>query len=259
MLNTCSPQRFIDLNSESTYPYSFNFFEGRNCLDSMESYNENIKIKPSNWHYSSNPVTYTVNSQRYRCNSFDKIEWSNSIVILGCSHVFGVGVDDADTVSSQLQNLCGFNVVNLGVNGASQHFNIYNMVLLKNHGINPKAYIHVWPDSRRTLIIDSVDNIKTGGPWNNFGLPEEYSYTKLFYDQKTHINFFAFNMMISNLLAGNVPIVHATLSLNDMKTQSKDSGLQFFPILDHARDDKHPGPRSHKIMAEAINQRLKAL
>jgi hypothetical protein len=38
-------------------------------------------------------VTYTTNSDHYRCPEWDQIDWNSSILILGCSVVFGVGVD----------------------------------------------------------------------------------------------------------------------------------------------------------------------
>lgn len=259
MINVCSPQEFINFQKESTYPHTFNFFEGTDCLDSKQCYESILSNAAPDWHYRLNPITYTVNSQRYRCDDFSKIDWNNSIVIFGCSFVFGVGVDDADTLSNKLSNQLGLNVINLGVNGASQHFNLYNMILLKNHNITPKAFIHVWPESRRTLEIDSNDTVATGGPWNNYRLPKEVPYEKVFYSHRTHIHAFSFNIMNANLLANSTPIIHASFHVDNVKLQPKELGVTLLPTVDKARDNRHPGIASYESAADILNRKITRL
>jgi len=62
--------------------------------DTEELFNHNLKIMPQDWFYRTNPVNYTVNSQGYRTEEFEKIDWAQSVVIFGCSTVFGTGVSD---------------------------------------------------------------------------------------------------------------------------------------------------------------------
>ena len=160
------PQALIDLcNTDNFYPV-YDKFSG---LDSESNFKINLVNQPTDWIYRTKEVRYTLNSQHYRCESFDKIDWSNSILIFGCSITFGVGVDDEDTISARLQQHTDFKVVNLGAGASSQQFSLYNNILLKNNNIKPKAIIHLWTDSFRTFTVDEHYNIIHNGPWNNFG------------------------------------------------------------------------------------------
>lgn len=71
-----------------------------------------------------NHCHYTVNSQGYRCPEFDAIDWENSIIFFGCSHVFGIGLLDHETVANQLSLILNCPVINLGTP------NLYKYLLL---------------------------------------------------------------------------------------------------------------------------------
>ena len=56
---------------------------------------------------TSKKFTYTLNSQGYREKEWRDIDWNNSYVFLGCSHTFGVGVPNDETLPKQVQSATG--------------------------------------------------------------------------------------------------------------------------------------------------------
>lgn len=70
---------------------------------------------------TSNP-DYTTNSQGYRCPEFSPLpDGGKNVVVLGCSHTFGEGLDDEEVWASRLSKLVKSNLRfwNLGQPGAS--------------------------------------------------------------------------------------------------------------------------------------------
>ena len=86
-------------------------------------------------------ITYSLNRQGYREQEWNFIDWNNSIVCLGCSHTFGVGVPECDTIPAQLQKKLKINFVNLGIPGGCNFFSVINSANLINRNIKPKAVI----------------------------------------------------------------------------------------------------------------------
>ena len=99
-------------------------------LDNQQIYEKNCLSQPVDWHYHKNVINYTLNSHRYRTAEFNQIDWKNSIVIFGCSHTFGIGIDDDDTISSNLSKITNVPVINMGIGGTSIAFSFYNNLIL---------------------------------------------------------------------------------------------------------------------------------
>ena len=108
---------------------NYNFVGG----DNEKFYKENLLKLPENWEYRNKKVNYTLNKHNYRTDDFRKIDWLNSVVVFGCSNVFGIGVDDTDTVSFNLSKLINRPVINMGCPGTSIKFSFHNNLILKNH------------------------------------------------------------------------------------------------------------------------------
>lgn len=85
--------------------------------DTKKLYESNLKKQPKNWYYRNNNVRYTINSNGYRTYEFKDINWKNSVIIFGCSQVFGIGLDDEYTISNQLSKLIKCPVINMGMGG----------------------------------------------------------------------------------------------------------------------------------------------
>ena len=122
--------------------------------DSKEDFHNSLKYKPKDWYYRHNPVKYTVNSHKFRTKEFKDIDWKNSIVILGCSHTFGVGVTDDHTIAACLQKITGKYVVNLGCPGLSNGAIAYNSYYLKENYPEPLAMVNLWTTMARWIRID---------------------------------------------------------------------------------------------------------
>jgi hypothetical protein len=89
-------------------------------------------------------VTYTVNSQAFRTAEFHTIDWAESVVVFGCSTVFGDAVTDSDTLTSQLSRLIDRPVVNLGVSGAAADLMCKNNLVLWRHCPRPWRVVNIW-------------------------------------------------------------------------------------------------------------------
>jgi hypothetical protein len=122
--------------------------------DSKQEYDSNILRLGTSWEYYNKKVTYTVNSQGYRCKEFDAIDWENSYVILGCSHVFGEGNSYEDTISTQVRTITNTNCINLGVCASSSEHCFLNALKLFSNTSSKKVII-IWPYKTRENFYDN--------------------------------------------------------------------------------------------------------
>lgn len=130
--------------------------------DNEDFYNNNLRVLPDNWYYRTHKVTYTVNSLGYRAPELNLIQWDKSIVVFGCSGTFGDGVDDLDTIPSQINLISGVPTINLGAGGSSMLWSLHNSMLLKkNYGI-PRAVVFLWTSPNRTLTYKNGDPYRHG-------------------------------------------------------------------------------------------------
>ena len=79
--------------------------------------------------------------------------------------MYGVGVDDADTLSQQLENIMQIPVINLGQGGSSINYNLHNSVILSAGYPTPRAVIMSWPHHSRCVYYDKYE-LYHYGPWN---------------------------------------------------------------------------------------------
>lgn len=133
--------------------------------DSREKYTHNLKILPQNWKYRNENITYAINSNGYRTVEFDTIDWNNSIVIMGCSAIFGTGLSEQDTVPAQLQSKVKYPVINLGMSGTGPDFQYSNLLKLKQNNIQPRKILMFWPNPNRFMYYldrNLVDSTQLG-------------------------------------------------------------------------------------------------
>jgi hypothetical protein len=227
--------------------YNGKYFNG---IDSKELFNENLKIQPQDWYYRSNKVCYTFNKQSYRTRDFKTIDWANSIVIFGCSHVCGQGVDDSDTISSQLEKITGIPVINMGIIGSSITFSLYNSIILNEAHSAPKAVIQLWTSSNRTIYFNkkSVNNY---GPWNL----EKNNYMDLWSKSQSHGHTHAlFASLISKQIWLSKTQYYEASFFEDT---AKILDCDLLAIQDYARDLTHPGRETLKNVAIEITKKIK--
>jgi hypothetical protein len=104
---------------------------------------------------------YNLNSQGYREKDWNDVDWNNSIVFLGCSHTFGVGVENSKTIPAQIQNILNIPCINLGIPGGSNFFSSINSANLINYNIKPRAVVFQRTYKSRWFKIenDQLDTI----------------------------------------------------------------------------------------------------
>lgn len=214
-------------------------------IDDYETYQRNLKVQPKDWYYRNHKVNYTLNSHGYRTREFEDIDWKNSIVIFGCSRIFGTGVDDSHTIPTFLEEFANTPVINMGMSGTSIQFALHNSLMLyKKYGI-PKAVIYGMTGIGRYLYYQKSHV-------NNSCKYED----KVVKDAIDHL--IPFNLI-------NVELIR-TLWENKCKyyefsmfpTTAKILKCDLHsPILDdYARDMSHSGIKSNKLIAQSIYEAL---
>jgi hypothetical protein len=228
--------------------------------DNEKKFQENLKTQPNNWHYRTKNITYTLNSLGYRTNEFDDISWQDSIVVFGCSCVFGVGVSDDETLTHYLGEYLDRPVINLGIPGTSNQFILDNSLILKEKYGIPYGMIVMWTTSDRLPYYGDKEFYNIG-PWNNgtddnsTNLIMKNIYQNIYFD-------------ISNENITLYNIVNTFRNIWQDKTKYYDASFfenvahygklrQYFPFSNTARDLMHPGYMDFKSIAEEIKDFFK--
>jgi hypothetical protein len=226
--------------------------------DERDDFRLNLTTQPMNWHYRTQAVKYVMNQNYYRAPEWDAVDWQNSIVVFGCSHVFGEGLAERETISHHLSTLTGRPVINLGQSGTGPMFSWHNSLLLDKWWPTPYAVVQVWSDMARIPYYenDKVSRIGywSGGKWDNFDSrlkqlfelwnvnetnSQAYMYftalaCEQFWKSKTRYTQASFFKETATLL--NIPQLHK---------------------MDFARDFIHYGTLTHRAAATIIESALR--
>lgn len=217
--------------------------------DSEKSYLHNLNLQPSDWYYRNNNVHYTLNSNGYRAPEFKSVNWEDSVVIFGCSHVFGTGVDDDYTLCSQLERLINRPVINMGVAATSISFSLYNSLILAKTCPIPKAVIQIWSSYNRCLRFTN-NGIENYGSWN-------YEPNNFFDQWNVESNSASSAIMcreLSNQVWSNKTSYYEATMFDC--TASIFTNCFQMEYLDRARDLLHPGNNTYKMFATHIADQL---
>jgi hypothetical protein len=217
--------------------------------DDLVALRKNLKIQPSDWRYRTRPVNYTLNSQYYRTKPFEEINWSESVVIFGCSMVFGIGLDDSETIDAAFYRQTGIPAVNMGSPGTSMMFSLYNSAILHKNYPTPKAVIQLWTGLDRCTYFASGD-IVNHGSWNI-----EDSYNRAWTRDASHAvtNALMCQMISSQLWKDKTKYYEAS----SFGATAEALECDMLSHVDQGRDLAHPGHRSAEITAEIIADKLK--
>ena len=218
-------------------------------MDTQALYLKNLKTQTDDWHYRHKEVQYNLNLKNYRTAEFDNIDWANSIVIFGCSNVFGVGVAEDETISHYLSTIMNRPVINLGVGSSSMSFAFHNSVILSEGFPTPWAVIHVWSEISRCVCYTEQGPAHHGS-WNI----ERENYIKQWTTQSHNPT--TQGMLIS--LASNAIWKNKTKFVEAsyfIETAKALNCILLNPI-DHARDLCHPGPKTNKLTAKILSEQL---
>lgn len=228
--------------------------------DTEELYKKNLKEQSEDWYYRSTKVEYKINTAGYRTKEFDQINWAKSIVIFGCSCVFGVGVSEEDTISGQLQNMVNIPVINLGSAGSSSLFTLHNSMLLNESYPTPRAIVSVWTSPYR-MPHYTKDKVNHCGNWNYDIHKIGYYWNIEKHNAITHLKLNAMTFREfwqSKTKYYELSLFHDSASLlkcsyisriDSARDLVKDNGSNFFI--------SHQGKETNKIAAEKIISALR--
>ncbi len=112
-------------------------------------------------YYSDNDLK-TFEQYPFRCPSWDPMpDGKKNVVILGCSHTWGVGLEPDETWAHLVsqQNKSRLRYFNLGQPGASPE-TVVRILYSCEKPINPKIIIVMWPEaSRRERLVHYPMNL----------------------------------------------------------------------------------------------------
>lgn len=223
--------------------------------DSEEDYKKKLRKQDKDWHYRKKEVTYTLNSSGYRTYEFDDISWKDSIVIFGCSCVFGVGVSDDETLNYYLEKYLDRPVINMGVPGCSNQFISDSISILnKKYGM-PYGLIVMWTTTDR-MPYYGKEFIEYIGPWSNNKKTHESKIYEYIYEDDSHefITFYNIANISRNAWQDKTRYYDASF----FEYVSHYGELkQFFPFSNTARDLFHPGHSDFKLVADEIKNFFK--
>lgn len=218
--------------------------------DRPELFETTLKKADPNWHYRSKAIQYKSNKLKYRNDEFDTIDWNNSIVVFGCSMVFGIGVANDETISHYLQEHTGIATVNMGIGGSSNFHTWHNVLQLIDAGYKPKAIVNVYTTLDRLLYFGNDITCTLGGWTSDSGNSENEKrlYQSWTLHDKHLIGYAKLLQQTIQLLCKDIPYVecsyfqHSAESLLIPRLFKSDLG----------RDMKHPGPETNKKTALTI-------
>lgn len=219
-------------------------------MDNEETFRQSLQRQPATWIYRNKKIIYKNNELGFRTRSFSEVDWSESIVIFGCSNVYGEGLAEEDTISSNLEKMLGFPVINLGIDGSGIDLACWNSLILHESNNLPKALVHIWSSLDR--YSDKIEN-------NIFSfIPSRPGYDpKLNWAERSkfYVSTDRALWRDKTLYCEATFFPHTAIELKlNSPTKSEVHQLKH---LDNARDNAHPGIASAKFAAGVIAADLK--
>lgn len=147
-------------NTQQHGPYKFTTGDDEN------KFLHNLKVQPQDWKYRTQEVMYNLNNNGYRAQEWEKIDWENSVVLLGCSCTFGTGLSEFETLDAAMCNAYGGRpFINLGYPGGSNEHILYNLTMLFKYFPMPKGIIISYTTTDRALYWEDMRSYGIG-PWD---------------------------------------------------------------------------------------------
>lgn len=219
--------------------------------DLQEQYSENVLNQPNNWYYKNKKITYSFNKYGHRCKDIEDIDLSNYILVLGCSHTVGVGLELKKTFPYLIANELQCDYYNLSLSATGIDVIEYNLLTwLRRVNKSPKAIIIQWPDHTRfASYFPGHENIVEKGAWT-----EDIDNMKLIVNSE-EVGFFNARKLLTLNLIKNIatcPVISCIFSSQAVF----DPYNLYLRRIDKARDLNHAGIKSHKNWAKLLLQEL---
>jgi hypothetical protein len=211
--------------------------------DSFENYVKNLETQPEDWIYRTKEISYQRNSFGHRSKEIEKLN-DKYILFAGCSITFGSGLSLEDTYPYIVSKKFNLDYYNLSVEASGPDTLTTNMFSwFKNVKNKPVCVVFQWPEPYRFFYSTDDPKILLG-PW--------VSYIKKYYDKEI-LN--SYNKVVSTEILDHFSKImkhniYAMLEVLEIPYHSFN--LSNNDIIDRARDLKHPGIETNKIISQKI-------
>jgi hypothetical protein len=225
--------------------------------DSEKNYLDTCEKNP-NWIYKDVKITYELNYCFFRTDNFDEIDWNNSILMLGCSFVFGIGLTNESTMPYRLQELTGHKVINLGMPAAS-NTRIWSLLInILNSKIKPKAIIIVWSDPNRYTEFndDGMEDFQPGT--GHLKEKSELAYYYLTHETQS-VEMSLRYIISSKIMCSDIPYFAYSWYPNSMLDKQVTPFANTAIERDRARDNSHYGPYCNNFWANQIYNDIRGI
>lgn len=232
------------------------------------------------WNLKRNPgiselypnIEYRLNSQGFRSPEFHDIDFSESVVLLGCSMVFGEGLAEHHCLAEQISLRISRPVINLGISGASAELIRANNLMLWSAGHRPKLVINIWPTADRVTAYTDR-GVLCMGVWSVsdqaqeqeihrqrlaeptlYGTAEELTRWQTVYQAVNHTDLHQNTLLTQSSLTVRALWGSQSKEYTWAPSSAAVLGCDLLPRLgrDLARDQRHPGAETHQQWAAQI-------
>lgn len=248
------------LHSPNSYPPMYVFESKSNKTlkwypnDTKDVYEKNIrrqydKLKKYNWIDSN--ITYKLNSKGFRSEEFID-DGSPTLITLGCSHTFGIGIHYEDTWSYLLSKKIGYKNYNLSIPGSSGNTS-YRIGSYWIPKLKPTVVVYMVPEYKRLEIIDADgwESPKINSMISNSMLGSKLNV--MYYTKWIKSNY---NATLNH--NKNIQALKCICIENNIPFYIEDSNGHFDisnKQRDYARDLQHFGINTHHNIANTLYER----
>ena len=230
--------------------------------DTENRFNENLMVMPKDWKYRTKTIEYKTNSLGYRTREFKDIDWKNSIVVLGCSMIYGIGLAEDETMCYYLEKITGRQVVNLGYAGGCNNIIVNNLAGVINNFDVPYAVIILWTSINRFVFFENNHQINNIGPWvsenriNNFIDKDKKKYITNIAN-KEHICTTNY-LLVKQAKAICKNRIHY-FDYSFFFDTASELNINLLSYVSDARDLMHPGFDTNYYVADRISKKINNL
>lgn len=253
-------------------------FSGTDTKDTFETAK---RVMPPEWMWHTNSITYSYNSLGHRNDrELEEYDVSNTVAIVGCSHIEGTGNASNQTIPYYYSTLSGDDTYNIGQGGVDNEIIFYNALWAYQQGF--KKIIVCWTQPERNFLFDRDGlPVMYRGPdiypelFSNYFTPNyifenphwqkriEF-YTNILHSFGIHtFRYFEFRTEDSNRVWDNVWKGRDINQFNDFKTAITNISVfeKMFArdvfLSNNGKFSAHYGPHPNEIIAKDIIEQTK--
>ena len=222
--------------------------------DQLSTWQHNLRGNPY-LQYQYPGIDYQLNSQGFRCAEWADCDWSESLVVLGCSVTLGEGLRHDQIWTEQLSSRLARPVINLGISGAGSALITANNLVLWHWGHRPKLVINVWPTADRVTAF-TEQGVICMGAWQVTAADtaEELARWQRVYQQVNHSDYHQNSLLTQSSLTVRALWGSQSREYTWAPSSAEILGCDLLTWSqgDLARDQRHPGAETHRQWAAEI-------